>query len=444
MRPAAWVRPTDALYGFERQRMLVGAFGVLSDLAPSHLAKSFGIGTMVWARVGVSDWWPGRVSSSSRDDDSGAPSKWVVTYYPPFSRVTPPIPRENIELYTESDDEHFKKRCSRRPHSRLFNETVATARKVYEQKTLHESCQQAAVEGDLDRLKQLIPELYNVSLLGGHTEEDYPSLTYIAAGNGDLESLKFLCEYGEYDPNMQHDAGGPRSFVSWISPKVGGSRGGPWLPDQGLCRLWGHAEWYYSLCGWAAEGGHLACLEYLAQKALKLDPALNVNRNAVTQYRFIGYQFVGLVDDAWVDLDSTYDACAASARRGSLECLMCARQNGLPWNQNCFNAAIISGDLACVKFCRDNNCLWDRETTYTYAVRWIEVGRTDIFECLAEMFRGGGIDTSKHYTADGVMITPTARDHAQSVQQLIDEDTQQLSDGLYMKLCAMNKRAFDS
>ena len=41
-------------------------------------------------------------------------------------------------------------------------------------------------------------------------------------------------------------------------------------------------------------------------------------------------------------------------------------------------------------------------------------------------------------------ITRTARDHAQSVQKLIDEDTQQLSDGLYMKLCDMNKRAFDS
>ena len=40
--------------------------------------------------------------------------------------------------------------------------------------------------------------------------------------------------------------------------------------------------------------------------------------------------------------------------------------------------------------------------------------------------------------------THTARDHAQSVQNLIDEDTQQLSDGLYMKLCDMNKRAFDS
>lgn len=40
--------------------------------------------------------------------------------------------------------------------------------------------------------------------------------------------------------------------------------------------------------------------------------------------------------------------------------------------------------------------------------------------------------------------TDAAREHAQSVQQLIDEDTQQLSDGLYMKLCDMNKRAFDS
>tara|TARA_B100000073_G_scaffold144923_1_gene119336 strand:- start:807 stop:1181 length:375 start_codon:yes stop_codon:yes gene_type:complete len=36
-----------------------------------------------------------------------------------------------------------------------------------------------------------------------------------------------------------------------------------------------------------------------------------------------------------------------------------------------------------------------------------------------------------------------ARLHAQSIQRLIDEDKAQLSDGVYLKLCDMNKRVFD-
>ena len=35
------------------------------------------------------------------------------------------------------------------------------------------------------------------------------------------------------------------------------------------------------------------------------------------------------------------------------------------------------------------------------------------------------------------------RDHARSVQKVIDEDKAQLSDGVYLKLCDMNKRVFD-
>ena len=35
------------------------------------------------------------------------------------------------------------------------------------------------------------------------------------------------------------------------------------------------------------------------------------------------------------------------------------------------------------------------------------------------------------------------RDHARSVQKVIDEDKEQLPDGLYVKLCGINKRAYD-
>ena len=35
------------------------------------------------------------------------------------------------------------------------------------------------------------------------------------------------------------------------------------------------------------------------------------------------------------------------------------------------------------------------------------------------------------------------RDHARSVQKVIDEDKEQLPDGMYVKLCGINKRAYD-
>ena len=403
------------------ERPATGWYGLVWDAKRSGI-DVFDIGTMVWARVGESDWWPGRISSiESAIEREGATYKYVVTYYPPFSRHSRAIPKENIELYTESDDEHFKKRCSRLSQYKLFNETVATAHKVYEQKALHESCQQAAVEGDLDRLKQLIPELYSVVLLGGHTEDDYPSLSYLAARNGQLESLKFLCEYNV----PGHEAEGGHFIVTphFIDAVEMG------IVD-GFCRSWGKIEtdeFVHSLEGWAAEGGHLACLEYLVRR----------NRGSESQSL----------------PPPPCDVCYIAAINGHVECLRYAHQNGFPWDsngrdQNCFDAAIIGGNLDCVKYCRDNNCAWDRDT-YNYAVESLEQdGETDIFECLAEMFRGRGIDTSKHYVtrqhlkrqdaarnaarARGNSRRTAMRQKCQEVQALLDENARKIQEGDYM------------
>jgi len=79
-------------------------------------------------------------------------------------------------------------------------------------------------------------------------------------------------------------------------------------------------------------------------------------------------------------------------------------------------------------------------------------GHESTFHALVE---GGADDKVKFNgeTAVQVLIekvkgkqqnTDAAREHAQSVQQLIDEDAQRLPTGLYMKLCDANKRAYDS
>jgi SHAQKYF class myb-like DNA-binding protein len=99
---------------------------VIDDSARSPPSNHpFTFGDMVWARVGKSDWWPGTIRDVCED------GKYTVHYYKPFDRTTQPIPHKNIELYSESDEKHLKKRCSRRPHSNLFNETVANARRAF-------------------------------------------------------------------------------------------------------------------------------------------------------------------------------------------------------------------------------------------------------------------------------------------------------------------------
>jgi hypothetical protein len=77
--------------------------------------------------------------------------------------------------------------------------------------------------------------------------------------------------------------------------------------------------------------------------------------------------------------------------------------------------------------------------------RWgVEFVTNTVREALRDDFEPYYEDEIRRWLRKRTRSTVTVRDHAQSVQQLIDEDTQQLSDGLYMKLCAMNKRAFDS
>jgi len=95
---------------------------------PARAFITFEYGQIVWARVGKGDWWPGTIQDVCED------GKYTVRYCEPFGRTTRPIPHKNIELYTESDEKHLKKRCSRRPNSKLFNDTVANARRAFQEK----------------------------------------------------------------------------------------------------------------------------------------------------------------------------------------------------------------------------------------------------------------------------------------------------------------------
>jgi hypothetical protein len=48
--------------------------------------------------------------------------------------------------------------------------------------------------------------------------------------------------------------------------------------------------------------------------------------------------------------------CYIAAENGSLDCLVCARQNGCYWDSSVYNIAITNGHIDCADWCRDNGC----------------------------------------------------------------------------------------
>lgn len=77
------------------------------------------------------------------------------------------------------------------------------------------------------------------------------------------------------------------------------------------------------------------------------------------------------------------------------------------------------------------------------AVSGCEEAFYEILTAKKMMWACHDIMVSTKVLIENVRKNTSARLHAQSIQRLIDEDKAQLSDGVYLKLCDMNKRVFD-
>ena len=114
-----------------------------------------------------------------------------------------------------------------------------------------------------------------------------------------------------------------------------------------------------------------------------------------------------------------------------------------------FECAARSGDVPTIRlliekkaystdFLREQN----GKTLRAAAVSGCEEAFCEILMAL-QHFRDQDIAETTKVLIENVRKHTSARLHAQSIQRLIDEDKAQLSDGVYLKLCDMNKRVFD-
>ena len=88
------------------------------------------------------------------------------------------------------------------------------------------------------------------------------------------------------------------------------------------------------------------------------------------------------------------DTCTAAARNGHLDCLKWARENGCPWDSNTCSSAAIGGHLNCLQWTRENGCPWESRTSSRAA----ESGKLNCLQWAVEngcpWFREGCLQTA--------------------------------------------------
>lgn len=113
-----------------------------------------------------------------------------------------------------------------------------------------------------------------------------------------------------------------------------------------------------------------------------------------------------------------------------------------------FECAARSGDVPTIRLLIEkrayNRDLLRGENGKTLRAAAVSGCEEAFYEILTALkYRDRDIVETTKVLIENVRKNTSARLHAQSIQRLIDEDKAQLSDGVYLKLCDMNKRMFD-
>jgi len=188
------------------------------------------------------------------------------------------------------------------------------------------SCTWAAWSGDLDCLKYVIragatvtQKAFRTVVAQGHLSclKYLCSITgsgfagsancTIAASFGQLECLKYLCENGEQCTTQTVAGACLRGHLCILQYLSG-------LPNAHLILANANAD--------AAQGGHIECLQYLADS---------------------GY--------AW-----DAETCASAASGGHLDCLKYLHERGCPWDSRTCTQAVRCGHLECLKYAAEHGC----------------------------------------------------------------------------------------
>ncbi len=146
-----------------------------------------------------------------------------------------------------------------------------------------------------------------------------------AAGEGDLEELKRMHEYGM-----------------------------PLFQEQSVGFLF--QEDFVNCTATAALNGHLDCLRYAHENGCKWHQKTVLNAALKGHLDCLRYAFEnGSVVDTEIS--------ALAAAGGYLDCLRFCHEKGLLWTEWTTEWAAIKGQLNCLKFAHENGCKWNIELT---------------------------------------------------------------------------------
>jgi hypothetical protein len=144
--------------------------------------------------------------------------------------------------------------------------------------------------------------------------------------------------------------------------------------------------WDWETCAIAARRGHLDVLRWAHENGCPWDEKTCEEAAERGDLKMLKWAHEnGCPWDA--------DTCANAAWGGNLEMLQWARENGCPWcEQTCANAASC-GDLEVLKWARENGCPWDERV----CERAAEDGHLEMLQWAIE----NGAPGSQEYTHDG-------------------------------------------
>ncbi|KAL6059439.1 Ankyrin repeat domain containing protein [Balamuthia mandrillaris] len=135
-----------------------------------------------------------------------------------------------------------------------------------------------------------------------------------------------------------------------------------WARDQGF-------PWTEEVCSTAARSKHLALLKWARENGCPWrdqDMRESAVHGGLDVLKFVVGQGVTLAGDPCV--------CALAARRGSLEMVQWAKENGCPWDATFMAEATKTDHLEIVKWARENGCPWDSRAMMNAAV-WGDLKR---------------------------------------------------------------------
>ena len=146
---------------------------------------------------------------------------------------------------------------------------------------------------------------------------------------------------------------------------------------QYLCELGCFYDGYTTQA--ATRGGHLNCLQYMHERGC-YGRGYSDMVYAISGSHLDCLRYLLEIVYAHIPGGDNWEAIRAAAQFGSLNCLRYLHENGYPWNVCATWYAAEHGHLECLQYMHENGCLWDTRTIDMAA----QGGKLNCIRCLRE------------------------------------------------------------